>query len=407
MNLLVIGGGGREHALCWKLRQSARVEQLWCAPGNAGIASVAECVTLADEHALIAFAYANDIGLVLVGPEGPLVAGLVDALRTAGIRAFGPTAAAAQLEGSKAFTKALCARANIPTAAFAHFGSGHAARSYVANHPLPVVIKADGLAAGKGVVIARSAMEASAALDVMTGQVVIEEFLTGTEASLFVLCDGTNIVSIGSAQDFKRAGEGDTGPNTGGMGAVSPAPALTPALERRAIEEIVAPTIAALAAMGTPFTGVLFAGLMLTADGPMLIEYNVRFGDPECEALMVRLDSDLLDLLLATCDGTLEPNGPVWNGSASVTVVMAANGYPSAPVIGTAIAGFGDAEAGGAIVFHAGTGRSGNQLVATGGRALAVTGRGPTVGEARAAAYDAVGRIDWPGGFYRKDIGEG
>ena len=409
MNLLVIGSGGREHALCWKLRQSARVGRLWCAPGNAGIAAVAECVPLGDGHdAVIAFALAHDIALVVIGPEGPLVGGLVDALRAAGIRAFGPSAAAARLEGSKGFTKALCARANIPTAAFARFDSGDAARAYVAGHPLPVVVKADGLAAGKGVVIAHTAAEADAALDLMPGPVVIEAFLTGPEASLFVLCDGTDIAVLGSAQDYKRVGDGDTGPNTGGMGAVSPAPALTAELEARALTEIVAPTVAAMAAMGTPFVGVLFAGLMLTPTGPQLIEYNVRFGDPECEALMVRLDSDLLDLLLATCDGTLSDTRPVWRDGASVTVVMAATGYPAAPVPGSVIAGIDAAAATGATVFHAGTARRADgAVVASGGRVLAVTATGDTVGEARAAAYAGVDAIDWPGGFARRDIGAG
>lgn len=411
MNLLVIGGGGREHALCWKLRQSARVARLWCAPGNAGIAGVAECVTLEPGHdAIVAFARAHDVELVVVGPEAPLVGGLVDALQVAGIRALGPTAAAARLEGSKGFTKALCARANIPTAAFARFDSGDAARAYVAAHPLPVVVKADGLAAGKGVVIATTAAEASAALDALDssgpGPVVIEAFLTGPEASLFVLCDGTDIVPLGSAQDYKRVGDGDTGPNTGGMGAVSPAPALTPDLAARALAEIVEPTVAALAAMGTPFTGVLFAGLMLTPTGPQLIEYNVRFGDPECEAIMVRLESDLLDLLLATCDGTLGTVRPTWRAGVSVTVVMAADGYPAAPVTGSMIAGVDAAEATGAVVFHAGTARTNDgTLVATGGRVLAVTATGATVGEARAAAYAGVDKIDWPGGFCRRDIG--
>jgi phosphoribosylamine--glycine ligase len=406
MNLLVIGGGGREHALCWKLRQSARVERLWCAPGNAGIAAVAECVALADNAAVVAFARAHDVALVVVGPEAPLVGGLIDALRAAGIRAFGPTAAAARLEGSKGFTKALCARANIPTAAFARFDSGDAARAYVAAHPLPVVVKADGLAAGKGVVIAHTATEADAALDAMPGPVVIEAFLTGPEASLFVLCDGTDILPLGSAQDYKRAGDGDTGPNTGGMGAVSPAPALTPDLERRALTEIVAPTVAAMAAMGTPFTGVLFAGLMLTPTGPQLIEYNVRFGDPECEALMVRLEGDFTDLLLATCDGTLANVRPAWRDGASVTVVMAANGYPQAPITGSVIRGIDAAEATGATVFHAGTARAaGGALIATGGRVLAITATGATVGDARRAAYAGVDTIDWPGGFCRSDIG--
>ncbi len=407
MNLLIIGGGGREHALCWKLRQSPKVDRLFCAPGNAGIATVAECVALDHGHAaVVAFARANAIGLVVVGPEAPLVGGLVDALRAAGIRAFGPSAAAARLEGSKGFTKALCARANIPTAAFARFDSGDAARAYVAAHALPVVIKADGLAAGKGVVIATTAAESDAALDAMSGPVVIEAFLAGPEASLFVLCDGTDILSLGSAQDYKRVGDGDTGPNTGGMGAVSPAPALTPELEARALTEIVAPTVAAMAAMGTPFTGVLFAGLMLTPTGPQLIEYNVRFGDPECEALMVRLESDLLDLLIATCDGGLASVRPVWRNGASVTVVMAANGYPAAPATGSVIAGIDAAEATGAIVFHAGTARRDDgALIATGGRVLAVTATAATVGEACATAYAGVDAIDWPGGFVRRDIG--
>ncbi|MBV8972125.1 MAG: phosphoribosylamine--glycine ligase [Sphingomonadaceae bacterium] len=405
MNLLVIGSGGREHALCWKLRQSARVDRLFCAPGNAGIAAVAECMALADNEAIIAFARANAIGLVVVGPEAPLVGGLVDALRSAGIAAFGPSAAAARLEGSKGFTKALCARANIPTAAFARFDSGAAARDYVAAHPLPVVIKADGLAAGKGVVIAHTREEAAAALEAMPGPVVIEAFLTGTEASLFVLCDDENIVPLGSAQDYKRVGDGDTGSNTGGMGAVSPAPALTPALERRALAEIVAPTIATMAAMGTPFTGVLFAGLMLTADGPQLIEYNVRFGDPECEALMVRLESDLLDLLLAASEGRLADTRPAWREGASVTVIMAAEGYPAAPITGSVIGGVEAAEATGAVVFHAGTSRRDDgALVASGGRVLAVTATGRDVGGARRAAYAAVDSIDWPGGFCRRDI---
>ena len=406
MNLLVIGSGGREHSLCWKLRQSPRVDRLWCAPGNAGIAAVAECVTLADGHAAVVdFARANGVGLVVVGPEGPLVGGLVDALRAAGIRAFGPTAAAARLEGSKGFTKALCARANIPTAAFARFDSGDEAKAYARGHSMPVVVKADGLAAGKGVVIAETAAEAEAALDLMPGPVVIEAFLTGPEASLFVLCDGTDIVPLGSAQDYKRAFDGDTGPNTGGMGAVSPAPALTAALEARALTEIVAPTVAAMAASGKPFTGVLFAGLMLTPTGPQLIEYNVRFGDPETQALMVRLGSDLLDLLLATADGTLAAVRPVWRDGASVTVVMAANGYPAAPVTGSVIAGVAAAEATGATVFHAGTATRDGALIATGGRVLAVTATGTTVGAARAAAYAGVDAIDWPGGFARTDIG--
>ncbi len=406
MNILVIGGGGREHALCWKLRQSANVARLFCAPGNAGIAGVAECVVLARQDAVVEFATTNAIGLVVIGPEQPLVDGLADALRAAGIRAFGPGAAAARLEGSKGFTKAICARANIPTAAFARFDSADAGRAYVAAHPLPVVIKADGLAAGKGVVIATTYPEADAALTLMPGPVVIEAFLTGPEASLFVLCDGTDLLSLGSAQDYKRVGDGDTGPNTGGMGAVAPAPALTPDLEARALTEIVGPTVAAMAAMGTPFTGVLFAGLMLTPSGPQLIEYNVRFGDPECEALMLRLESDLLDLLIAACDGTLAGARPVWCDATAVTVVMAAANYPGPPVTGSVIGGVDAAEATGAVVFHAGTARRDDgALIATGGRVLAVAALGRDVGEARTAAYAGIAAIDWPGGFARTDIG--
>ena len=406
MNILVIGGGGREHALCWKLRRSATVGVIYCSPGNAGIAQVATCVALADQTAVIDFCRQEGVGLVVVGPEQPLVDGLVDALRAAGIRAFGPSAAAARLEGSKGFTKALCARANIPTARFKWFASSAAARAYVSAHPLPVVIKADGLAAGKGVVIATTAADAAAALDTMPGPVVIEAFLAGPEASLFVLCDGDDILVLGSAQDYKRVGDGDNGPNTGGMGAVSPAPALTPELERRALTEIIEPTVAAMRAMGTPFTGVLFAGLMLTPAGPQLIEYNVRFGDPECEVLMLRLDSDLLDLLLATCDGSLTDARPVWRDAAAVTVVMAAENYPGLPVTGTVIAGIEAAEATGATVFHAGTARRDDgALIASGGRVLAVTALGRDVGEARTAAYAGVDKIDWPGGFCRRDIG--
>ncbi len=407
MDILVIGGGGREHALCWKLRQSPLCGRLFCAPGNPGIAREAECVALdtTDHAAVVAFARATDIGLVVIGPEVPLVAGLVDALRAAGIRAFGPSAAAARLEASKGFTKALCARANIPTAAFARFDSGAAARDYVAAHALPVVIKADGLAAGKGVIIAGTRAEADAALDVMPGPIVVEDFLTGPEASLFVLSDGRTALPLASAQDYKRVGDGDTGPNTGGMGAVSPAPALTAALQARAMTEIVEPTIAAMAAMGTPFQGVLYAGLMLTPTGPQLIEYNVRFGDPECQVLMLRMDSDLLELLLATCDGTLAAAKPVWRDEVAVTVVMAADGYPGTPQTGTPIAGLEAAEAAGAIVFQAGTALADGQLVAAGGRVLAVSALGSKVGVARSRAYAAVDKIDWPGGFCRRDIG--
>lgn len=407
LDILVIGGGGREHALCWKLRRSPRCGRLFCAPGNPGIADEAECVALdvADHDGVVAFAREHGIGLVVVGPEQPLVAGLADALIAAGLRVFGPSAAAARLEGSKGFTKALCARANIPTAAFARFDSGDDARDYVAAQPLPVVIKADGLAAGKGVIIAETHAEAAAALDAMPGAVVIEAFLTGPEASLFVLSDGVTALPLASAQDHKRVGDGDTGPNTGGMGAVSPAAVLTPELQARAMTEIVEPTIAAMAAMGTPFQGVLYAGLMLTPTGPQLIEYNVRFGDPECQALMVRLDSDLVDLLVATCDGGLAEARPVWRDEVAVAVVMAAEGYPGTPVTGTPIHGLEAAEATGATVFQAGTARRDGTLVAAGGRVLAVTALGTDIGAARAAAYAGVAKIDWQGGFYRHDIG--
>lgn len=408
VNILVIGSGGREHALCWKLRRSPQCTRLFAAPGNPGMAREGTCVALdaADHAAVLAFCRAEAIGMVVIGPEQPLVDGLADALRGAGVRAFGPSAAAAQLEGSKGFTKALCAANLIPTAAFARFEHGDAARAYVAAQPLPVVIKADGLAAGKGVVIAATLAEADAALVAMPGAVVIEAFLTGPEASLFVLCDGTTALPLASAQDYKRVGDGDTGPNTGGMGAVSPAPALTPALQAQAMREIVEPTVAAMAAAGTPFQGVLYAGLMLTPTGPQLIEYNVRFGDPECEVLMARLDSDLVELLVATCDGTLAEVQPQWRDGAAVTVVMAAQGYPGVPLKGTRIAGVDAAEATGAVVFHAGTALDGDHLVAAGGRVLAVTATGGDVGEARRHAYAGVDKVEWPGGFCRRDIGE-
>ena len=407
MNILVIGGGGREHALCWKLRQSPQCGSLYCAPGNPGIAREAECVALdaSDHAAVVAFTAGHDIGLVVIGPEQPLVAGLADTLRAAGRRVFGPSAAAAQLEGSKGFTKDLCARAGIPTAAYRSFAEAADAADYVAAHPLPVVIKADGLAAGKGVVIASTRDEAAAALLAMSGPVVIEAFLSGPEASLFVLSDGIDALVLASAQDYKRVGDGDTGLNTGGMGAVSPALHLTAELQAQAMRTIVEPTIRAMAAAGTPFQGVLYAGLMLTPSGAQLIEYNVRFGDPECQVLMPRLASDLVELLVATCDGELTAVRTAWHDGAAVAVVMAAEGYPGTPRAGTEIAGIASAEAEGTTVFHAGTALSGEKLVAAGGRVLAVTGRGGDVGEARARAYAGVDKIDWPGGFCRRDIG--
>ncbi len=415
VNTLVIGGGGREHALCWKLAQSLRIRRLYCAPGNPGIANTAECVAIdsADHNAVIAFCRSHDIGLVVVGPEQPLVEGLVDSLDAAGIRAFGPSRAAAQLEGSKGFTKALCAANGIPTAGFATFTEAGAAEAYLASQPYPIVVKADGLAAGKGVVIAADKAEAEAAIDMMFGggfgeagaSVVIEEFMAGEEASFFALVDGETAVALEGAQDHKRVGEGDTGPNTGGMGAYSPAPVLTEAMKARVMREIVEPTAKAMVAMGCPFRGVLFAGLMIGADGPKLIEYNARFGDPETQVLMARLDSDLLELLLAACDGTLASVTPKWRDDAALTVVMAAEGYPGTPLKGSVIRGVETAEAAGAIVFHAGTALHDGSLVANGGRVLAVTGIGASVTEAARAAYAGIDAIDWAGGFCRRDIG--
>ena len=412
MDVLVIGSGGREHALCWKLRQSPRLNKLWCAPGNAGIAEVADCVPLdiADHAAVVRFCDENDIGLVVVGPEGPLVAGLADSLVAESIMVFGPSAAAAQLEGSKAFTKALCDRAGIPTAGYARFDEISAALAYIAGRPLPVVVKADGLAAGKGVVIAESHAEAEeAATRLLTAPgsaIVIEDFLTGEEASFFAICDGEHAVAFGSAQDHKRVGEGDTGPNTGGMGAYSPAPVMTDQMTDRTMREIIEPTVRAMAADGMPFRGILFAGLMIGDDGPKLIEYNVRFGDPECQVLMARLDSDLLEILYATVSGQLDTVKPIWRDAAALAVVMAADGYPGTPVAGTAISGVEAAAATGAVVFHAGTARdAAGQLVATGGRVLAVTAIGDSVTKAQTAAYAGVDAINWPGGFCRRDIG--
>jgi phosphoribosylamine--glycine ligase len=409
IDILVLGGGGREHALCWKLRQSPRAGRLFCAPGNAGIAAVADCVdvAIADPDAVVAFAREHAIGLVIVGPEGPLVAGVVDALRAAGIAAFGPTAAAARLEGSKGFTKDLARAAGIPTAGFRRFASAADAHHYVAVHPLPVVVKADGLASGKGVTVAETNEEGLAALADINGPVVIEECLTGPEASLFVLTDGKSISVWPSAQDHKRAFDDDTGPNTGGMGVVSPAPRLTDTLQARAIAEIIEPTLKAMADAGTPYTGVLYAGLMLTADGPKLIEYNCRFGDPEAQALMLRLDSDLLEILLACAEGRLVEVTPKWSAEAAVTIVYAAMGYPGTPITGTVIDNIDGAQALGVEVFHAGTRRNAaGKLVAAGGRVLAISALGADVGEARSLAYAAIRKIRWHGGFYRRDIGK-
>jgi phosphoribosylamine--glycine ligase len=416
MNVLLIGSGGREHALAWKLSASPLLSKLYCAPGNGGIAEVAECVPLAvaDHTAVIRFCADNSIDLVVVGPEAPLVAGLVDDLTTAGIKCFGPKQAAAQLEGSKGFTKDLCAEFGIPTAAYGRFKDAASAKAYLAAQKLPIVIKADGLAAGKGVTIATTRGDAEAAIDACFAgaygkagnEVVIEEFLEGEEASFFALVDGKHALALVPAQDHKRVGDGDTGPNTGGMGAYSPAAVMTPAMIERTIREIIEPTVAAMQARGIPFKGVLFAGLMITAGGPKLIEYNVRFGDPETQVLMLRLKSDLLPALLAAVDGVLDRFDLRWHDDAALTVVLAANGYPGTPEVGTEIKGL-EAAAGvdGVQVFHAGTRREGNRLLAQGGRVLNVTARGKTVAEAQARAYAAAARIDWPNGFYRRDIG--
>ena len=411
MNVLLIGSGGREHALAWKLAQSPGLTRLYAAPGNPGIAQHAECVTfdVADHVAVIAFCVEREIALVVIGPEAPLVDGLADSLGAGGIAVFGPSAAAAQLEGSKGFTKRLCARAGIPTARFVSVGSRAEGLVALDGFGLPVVIKADGLAAGKGVTVAASRAEAEEALAAIfagPGSAVIEEFLEGEEASLFILTDGTTLVPFGSAQDHKRVGDGDTGPNTGGMGAYSPAAVLTPTLERMAIDSIIAPTLAAMAADGMPFSGILYAGLMLTREGPKLIEYNARFGDPECQVLMLRLESDLLDLMLATAQGRLsEVPPPLFRDAVALTVVVAAKGYPGTPTPGGRIGGIDAAEAKGARVFQAGTRIAGGALVAAGGRVLAVTALGADVAAAQAQAYAAVEQIDYADGFHRTDIG--
>ena len=418
MNVLIIGGGGREHALAWAIAASPKLGQLYCAPGNPGIAEVAACVALnvQNHQAVVDFCRVNAVELVVIGPEAPLVAGLADDLRAAGVRCFGPGKEAAQLEGSKAFTKELCAAAAIPTARYRSFSDAAAARAYVADHPLPVVIKADGLAAGKGVAIAETREDAVAFIDDCFGgkfgnagaSVVIEEFLVGEEASFFVLCDGTNILPLATAQDHKRVGDDDTGPNTGGMGAYSPAPVMTEELIARTLKEIIQPTVDELRNRGTPYQGVLYAGLMITPDGPKLIEYNVRFGDPETQVLMLRADrAGLLEALDASARGALHDLQLGWKDEVALTVVMAAEGYPGTPKRGTEIKGleaFGEADD--LMVFHAGTMQDAlGRLVANGGRVLNVTARGGSVAEAKARAYAAIEKIDWKGGFCRSDIG--
>jgi phosphoribosylamine---glycine ligase len=413
MNVLLLGSGGREHALAWKLAASPLLSKLYAAPGNPGIAEEAEIVDLkVDDFAAIeAFCKANKIDLVVVGPEAPLVAGLVDRLNAAKIKAFGPIAAAARLEGSKSFTKKLCAANNISTARYAKFRDKAAAKKYLEQAGVPIVLKADGLHAGKGVIVAMTMEEALAGLDqvfTITGEepVVIEEFLEGEEASFFCFIDGEAVLPLASAQDHKRVFDGDKGPNTGGMGAYSPAPVFTPEIERRTLEEIVQPTVRALARAGTPYRGVLYVGLIITKDGPKLIEYNVRFGDPECQVLMPRLKDDLLTLMLATCDGALGKMSVRWRDEVAITVVLATKGYPGSYKSGSEIRGLTRAgEIEGVKIFHAGTKREGNKLVAAGGRVLDVAATGKTLQQARARAYRAVDLIDWPEGFCRRDIG--
>jgi len=418
MKVLLVGGGGREHALAWALSGSGLLSKLWCAPGNAGIAELAECLPIGAEDvpALVAFAKAQAVDLVVVGPEAPLTLGLADACAEAGLRCFGPSAAAARLEGSKAFTREVTTAAGVPGAEWARFTDPEAARAYVRQKGAPIVVKADGLAAGKGVVVAETVAQAEAAIaEIMEDRVhgaagatvLIEECLIGQEVSFFALCDGTTALPMAAAQDHKRVGDGDTGPNTGGMGAYSPPPAFTPEIEAEVMDRIIRPTLAEMARRGTPFRGVLFAGLMLTDSGPRLIEFNVRFGDPECQVLMLRLQSDLLAALLAACDGELDRFALRWSAEAAMVVVMAARGYPGAYAKGTRIEGLEEAAAvPGAHVFHAGTTRGPEgALLASGGRVLGIAATGSTLRAAHDAAYAAVDRLRWPEGFCRRDIG--
>jgi phosphoribosylamine--glycine ligase len=417
MKVLVVGGGGREHALCWAIARSPKCDALYCAPGNAGIADVADCVDIGAEDvpALVTFAKDNAIDLVVVGPEGPLVLGLVDELRAAGIKAFGPTKDAAILEGSKAFMKDLFAKYNIPTAAYGRFSDHGEAAAYVKEQGAPIVIKASGLAAGKGVILAQTEEEALQALDEIMVQrvfgeagdeVVVEEFLTGEEASFFALVDGKSAVALVSAQDHKAVYDGDKGPNTGGMGAYSPAPVVTPALETEIMKTVIQPTIDGMAAEGRPYTGVLFAGLMITDKGAKVLEFNVRFGDPECQVLMARADSDMLEALDAAAEGRLSEITLNWRDEAAMVVVMAANGYPVAYRKGSVIGNLDTAAADPDVaILHAGTKFVDGQVTANGGRVLGVTALGATVKDAQAKAYTAVDAIDWPDGFCRRDIG--
>lgn len=416
MNILILGGGGREHALAWAVMQNPKCDKLIVAPGNAGIAAIADCAALdiLDPGAVVEFAESNAIDFVIVGPEAPLAAGVADRLRDSGFLVFGPSAAAAQLEASKNFTKEICAAVNAPTAAYAHFTEAAPARAYVQENGAPIVIKADGLAAGKGVVVAMSEAEALAALDDMFGggfggagaEVVIEEFMDGEEASFFVLCDGETVLPIGTAQDHKRVGEGDTGPNTGGMGAYSPAPVLDDHVAARALDEIIRPTMAEMARRGMPYQGVLYAGLMIQNGAPRLVEYNVRFGDPECQVLMMRLGAQAMDLMHAAAEGRLTEMRVNWADDHAMTVVLAAQGYPGDYEKGSVIRGL-DAlpETSFEMCFHAGTRQNEGRTEAAGGRVLNATGRGDSLEDARARAYGLADAVDWPEGFYRRDIG--
>ena len=416
MNILILGGGGREHALAWAIRQNPKCDRLIVAPGNAGIAAIARCAELAieDGAAVVAFCEEHAIDLVVIGPEAPLAAGVADALRAAGIAAFGPSQAAARLEASKAFTKEICDACGAPTAAWARFDEAEGAREYIRRMGAPIVVKADGLAAGKGVTVAMTEAEALGAVDAAFGgafgaagaEVVIEEFMEGEEASFFVLVDGTTCLPVGTAQDHKRVGEGDTGPNTGGMGAYSPAPILTEDLQARVMAEIIQPTVEEMARRGTPFQGVLYAGLMIRDGRARLVEYNVRFGDPECQVLMMRLGAQALDLIQACAESRLDGVSVTWADDHALTVVLAADGYPGDYARGTAIRLPDDlAESSSAMIFHAGTAEREGRLVSAGGRVLNATGRGATLAEARDRAYALTEAVDWPEGFFRRDIG--
>ncbi|MCU0829416.1 MAG: phosphoribosylamine--glycine ligase [Tabrizicola sp.] len=416
MNILILGSGGREHALAWAVKQNPKTDRLIVAPGNVGIAMLAECadIDILDGAAVVTFCEENAIDFVIIGPEAPLAAGVADATRAAGLLTFGPSAAAARLEASKAFTKAICDACAAPTAAYARFTEAEPARAYIRAQGAPIVVKADGLAAGKGVIVAMTEGEALAAIDDMFGgefgaagaEVVIEEFMAGEEASFFILTDGTNALPIGTAQDHKRVGDGDTGPNTGGMGAYSPAPVLTAEIQQQAMDQIVLPTIREMARRGTPYQGVLYAGLMIEDGRARLVEYNCRFGDPECQVLMMRLGAQALDLMLATAEGRLNEVQVNWADDHALTVVMATQGYPGAYAKGSQIRGLEELpEDSRRMVFHAGTAQRDGRIIATGGRVLNVTARGTTLREARDATYAMVDRIDWPGGFCRRDIG--